>query len=259
MDSWPRQISSVLTVLMATLVGGCSSATSLLPSMNIVVDAATDAALEPATWGPLAGAAVLGVTGWDQDISDWATDENPVYDNEDRARTASDNLQYGLVAGMLASSIFAPGDDGFRSFPSERVAANVLAFGSANAAVAGLKEAVGRERPDGSDSRSFPSGHAVAAFSSAALIDQNLNETITSPLARASVRVGAYGLASATAWARVEGNKHYPVDVLVSAAIGNFFAKAFYRALVAPGDTGHAPITVEAGPDILAFRFSRQF
>ncbi|MGI9433818.1 MAG: phosphatase PAP2 family protein [Geminicoccaceae bacterium] len=245
--------------LLLSVLGGCSAINDSLPSRSVVAEAAKEAALEPRTWVPLAGAAVLGVTGWDQDISDWAARETPIFGSQDRARAASDSLQYGLVGGMLVSSVFAPTEAGDGGFPTARVAANLLAFGSANATVAGLKEIVRRERPDDTDRRSFPSGHAVAAFTSSSLIEQNVDQTIASPVTRGVVTAGTIGLAAATSWARVEGNKHYPVDILVSAAIGHFFATSFYRALVAPEDLGPPPISVEAGSDGLALRFSRRF
>lgn len=114
-------------------------------------------------------------------------------------------------------------------------------------------------RTDGSDHRSFPSGHAVAAFTSASLITQNVNQNIEQPLARASVKAGGFGLAAATAWARVEGEKHYPVDVLVSAAVGNFFARFFYIAFVDSDDSAPPPIALEANQDGLALRLSTSF
>jgi hypothetical protein len=227
--------------------------------MDRLAGAASEAASAPETWVPLAGAALLGATGWDDDISDWAAENTPVYGSQSKAAKASDYLQDGLVAGMAASSVFVPTGDDSWTFPTERVTANALAFGSANAVVAGLKETVRRDRPDGSDHRSFPSGHAAAAFTSASLIEQNLNQDIDDPWARASIKAGAFGLAAATGWARVEADKHYPADVLASAAISNFFARFFYGALVNDEEAGPPPLSFEAARDGLAFRFSRSF
>ncbi len=85
-----------------------------------------------------------------------------------------------------------------------------------------LKMAIGRDRPsetanDDSYSgkgRSFPSGHTTFAFA----LSTAFAESVEHPsLLR---RVGAYGLATATAFARVYDNKHWTSDVAAGAAIG---------------------------------------
>ena len=67
-----------------------------------------------------------------------------------------------------------------------------------------------------------------------------------------AARVGLYGLAGTTAWARIEAEKHFPSDVLAGAALGNFFARFFYGAFV--GFSSEPPLTVEASADRIAFR-----
>lgn len=77
--------------------------------------------------------------------------------------------------------------------------------------VASLKSAVGRSRPDGSDTRSFPSGHTSGAF------------TISTILARRhglKAAIPAFGLATFTAVARMEDKRHYLSDVVAGAALG---------------------------------------
>lgn len=74
-----------------------------------------------------------------------------------------------------------------------------------------LKSAVGRTRPDGTDARSFPSGHTTAAF------------TISTVLYRRhgwKIGVPALGLAAFTAIARMEDKRHYLSDVVAGATIG---------------------------------------
>ena len=80
-----------------------------------------------------------------------------------------------------------------------------------NLLVGGLKHAVGRERPDGSDDLSFPSGHAAGMFTIATVLHR-----------RHGLKVGlpAYSLASFVAFSRVHGRVHNPSDVVVGAAIG---------------------------------------
>ncbi len=78
-------------------------------------------------------------------------------------------------------------------------------------AVTGLKAAVGRTRPDGSDARSFPSGHTSTAFTLSTVLSRRHGWKIGLP---------AYGLATMAAVARVEDNRHYLSDVVAGAVLG---------------------------------------
>lgn len=75
----------------------------------------------------------------------------------------------------------------------------------------GLKEAFPKLRPDGSDRKSFPSGHTSRSFAAAATIYNREGAKFGIP---AFVVAGFVGLA------RVEGKKHYWSDVAAGAAIG---------------------------------------
>ena len=71
-----------------------------------------------------------------------------------------------------------------------------------------------------------------------------------------SVRPGNYtGKAAAwgTAWARVEAGKHYPSDVLASAALANFVAGFIQRAFISSPDIS-VSVTPEDGGLMSQFR-----
>lgn len=80
--------------------------------------------------------------------------------------------------------------------------------------VEGTKRLVGRVRPDGSDNRSFPSGHSAAAFLTASLFAKEYGHL--SPW----YSVGAYGVATSTALLRRMNDHHWMGDVMVGAGIG---------------------------------------
>jgi undecaprenyl-diphosphatase len=84
----------------------------------------------------------------------------------------------------------------------------------ASAVTAGLKYAVGRDRPDrdtnGRLNSSFPSGHATGAFAMASVAGAKYG----------SLRIPVYLLASTVALSRVYLGRHYPSDVLAGAGIG---------------------------------------
>ena len=75
----------------------------------------------------------------------------------------------------------------------------------------GLKEAFPSRRPDGSDNKSFPSGHTSSSFAAAATLHNRYGWEAGLP---------AYVVASFVGLSRVEARKHRVGDVLVGAAIG---------------------------------------
>ena len=100
-----------------------------------------------------------------------------------------------------------------------------------------LKSATDRERPDGSDRRSMPSGHASTTSAYASLAWRNIDQ-IEIPLGlRWSLRGGLLVLAGGAAWARVEAGKHFPTDVLVGAALGNFVTGFIHDAFLGPASS----------------------
>ena len=75
----------------------------------------------------------------------------------------------------------------------------------------GLKEAFPSRRPDGSDNKSFPSGHTSTSFAAAATLHNRYGWEAGLP---------AYVVASFVGLSRVEAKKHRVGDVLAGAAIG---------------------------------------
>ncbi|WP_128543037.1 phosphatase PAP2 family protein [Larkinella soli] len=86
----------------------------------------------------------------------------------------------------------------------------------------GLKRTVQSTRPDGSDRRSFPSGHAAVAFTGAELLHQAYKHR--SPW----ISVAGYAMATATAVLRVGNADHHWADVLAGAGIGIASVKITY-------------------------------
>jgi len=74
-----------------------------------------------------------------------------------------------------------------------------------------LKFATHRERPDGSNYQSFPSGHAAATFAAATVIERHLGWK------KAAL---AYGIASYVSASRLHDNVHNLSDVAFGAALG---------------------------------------
>jgi membrane-associated phospholipid phosphatase len=75
----------------------------------------------------------------------------------------------------------------------------------------GLKEAFPELRPDGSDRKSFPSGHTSVSFASAATLQNRYGWQVGLPAHLVAAFVGV---------ARVKADKHHWYDVAAGAAIG---------------------------------------
>ena len=74
-----------------------------------------------------------------------------------------------------------------------------------------LKEAIPERRPDGSDNKSFPSGHTSISFASAATLEKRYGWRAGAP---------AFAVATLVGVARVEARRHHWYDAVAGAAIG---------------------------------------
>ena len=101
---------------------------------------------------------------------------------------------------------------------------------------AGIKMAVQRDRPDGTQ-YSFPSGHASVTFATATVLQRDLGWKVGVP---------AYGLATFVAASRVQRKRHFLSDVAFGAALGIVAGRS---VTVGKGDTRFAvaPAMVPGG------------
>ncbi len=140
----------------------------------------------------------------------------------DKASTASDALAGGFVAAP--ATIFALGALHHDDHATETGILGGEAMLDSLAVSEVLKAISMRERPTvdnakgrffqssvGFDS-SFPSNHAIIAWSSAAVIATEYDGKLT--------QIAAYGLATGVSAARVLARQHFPSDVLVGSAVG---------------------------------------
>lgn len=189
--------------------------------------AAVAAARDPGTWAPLAGAAVLSLGKLDEELSDWAADEQPLFGSD--ASDRSDLLRdLSVYSALLTAAVVPAPELGERAQNVLLTAGVLLADGAVTEA---LKAAASRERPNGRGDRSFPSGHASEAATGSVLALRNLSHSTMPRGARRAAQIGLVGGAAAAGWARVEARKHFPSDVLVGYAIGNFLGNFAHELL----------------------------
>jgi membrane-associated phospholipid phosphatase len=120
-----------------------------------------------------------------------------------------------LTLGLFAAGRFTH-DGTFRAFSYDATQAIIV-----NGVYTGIfKKTVGRTRPDGSDSLSFPSGHASSAFALATVAQKHYGWKVGVP---------SYVAASAIGFSRIESNKHYLSDVLAGATLGVIAGRTVVR------------------------------
>lgn len=153
-----------------------------------------------------------------------------------------DVLRFAPVASVFA--LKACGVEGSSSW--KRLLVNTAASMALSAGTTwGLKHIVKEERPDGTDMKSFPSGHAMVAFAGAHILCKEYG--------RRSVwyPVAGYAVATAVGIDRVRRNRHHWYDVVAGAAIGFLGTEAGYWL----GDkiTGErSRYSVAVGPQMVA-------
>ncbi|MBE9516044.1 MAG: phosphatase PAP2 family protein [Proteobacteria bacterium] len=200
---------------------------TLTPGFNRITQAAYRAAADPYTWVPLIGMALFGIDDNDEQVSDWAVTRSPVFDDPANAEHMSERLLDIGHGAMIATVLLTPGGDSFGDTLWSKTKGYAVEWGAVRLTSnvkTGLKSAVGRERPDGVNDRSFPSGHAASAFAYSTLARRNLQATPMNDSLRSTLDVGMTLIAASAAWARVEAQRHYPADVLASAALANFIS-----------------------------------
>jgi len=237
-------LSAALLSLMLT---GCSTCKTLQNGHawgeDVIVPFHTDrlaqafkkAAEDPHTWVPLIGAAAVLIDNGDHRISRWAADDTPLFGSGENARDASNYLLGALYAGTFATLVATPSGD--KTCPwlvskGKGLVVEGVAVGATIGVTDVMKANIDRTRPDKDDDRSFPSGHTSQAFSLAALSNRNLDVIDMPDGTRKALKLANTAVASGVAWARVEGDKHYPTDVLVGAALGNFLTVLVHDGLM---------------------------
>lgn len=237
-------LRSLLPVFLVLLGTGCTTLPNghrwgedvSFGSWERIKTATLKAATDPETWVPVAGALLLSIGDLDEDLSDWAIRETPVFGSIDSAEDASDDLKTLLMATSVISTLATPSG----SEPGEWLVAKfkgalvgVAAVGASGSVTNYLKDATDRERPlKKTSDNSFPSLHATEAYSNATLTSRNIDSLDLSPTTRKVLRISAKTLAAGTAWARVEAGKHYPTDVLAGAAIGHFLTAVIHDSFM---------------------------
>lgn len=203
-----------------------------------IKDAFVKNAQSPHVWIPLIGAGAVHWAGYDKKISKDAVQQKAIYTTPKNTSYWSDHLNQILLYEMYASILLTPSvpeDDSLTKYAMSKVKGGlVVNFASSSSRYTRdvLAKFFKRERPNQIDNKSFPSGHSAEAGSRNMLISKNLATMDIHPNLKTGIEVVNTGMASATLWARLEGERHYPSDVLAGYAVGSFVAGFVFDSLM---------------------------
>ncbi len=211
--------------------------TSPFPGYQHIGSAAVRAALHPNTWIPAITAAALQIDDMDEDLSDWAANHTPLFGSQESAQKTGEYLNGATAAAFFLTAAAMPNEDDPHKKTDgkqKRIGIGIGAFALTYGVSESLKDQTGRMRPDGSDNDSFPSNHASSASVFVTLASRNLEALPTSHQQQNLFCAGLTALAFSTGWARIEGNRHYPSDVLAGHAIGHFLGAVINDTFLGP-------------------------
>ncbi|MGY8786903.1 MAG: phosphatase PAP2 family protein [Fidelibacterota bacterium] len=152
---------------------------------------------------------------FDAKMQKWFLENQPLPEELNSFGDTYGNLYSGIIV-LAASAITSQRNQSLRQF--EYAFATLGANGVTTVL---MKEIFRRERPNGSNHRSFPSGHVSHSFATA---------TIFKELYGWKMGVPAYGIATIVAMNRMQDNKHYFSDVIFGASLGTAFGMGFSQA-----------------------------
>lgn len=154
-------------------------------------------------------------------------------DNLNRLRISKDISRFGSLYSTagIAGAMYLTGRATHNDHLRETGLLGAEALIDSGILVTALKAGTQRQRPPVDNSSgeffdggsSFPSGHAISAWSLATVIAQEYGHH--KPL----VQIGAYGLATAVSLSRYTGRNHFLSDVLVGSAMGYGIGRYVYH------------------------------
>ena len=158
-------------------------------------------------------------------------------DSHSGVKRAGDIMALTIPALAYGSTHYMDDKAGRQQF-YQSFAANV-------AATYALKSTIDKERPDGSDQDSFPSGHTSLAFQGASFIHKRYGLEYSIP---------AYVGATFVGYSRVKSDKHDVGDVLAGAALGVASSMVLTKRY-----NDDLLLTTDLAPDYYGFAVHYQF
>lgn len=172
---------------------------------------------------------------YDRKVRDHRREHRTLLMGENEAQTFSNLADGWFQAGVSLAALSFDTPEGVKM-------SRAILFTAVSNGV--LKIAIDRERPDGSDNASWPSGHTSSMFALAGALTGSYG---------AKAAVPAYSAATLVALARMRENKHWLSDVVAGAFLGTYWARVSYSVPEKNAVTV-MPVLIEDGAMILALK-----
>lgn len=211
-----KKVSLLLIILLQTSQIFAQDSTDVSsPLLKKDLKFKYEALIIPAT---LVGFGVIGLESESiKNINNSTRDE--IKEHIDEKLSIDDFSQYAPFASVYALNAF--GIKGKNNF-KDRTIILTTAYLIMGGTVGILKSTATVDRPDGSSSNSFPSGHTATAFMGAEFLYQEYKDV--------SIWYGisGYAIATGTGFFRMYNNRHWLTDVAAGAGIGILSTKIAY-------------------------------
>jgi len=235
---------------------------TIAPGWERIGESARRAATDPWVWAPLALAGVLQIDDWDTEIADWAREETPVFGSNGDAERWSDDLRTASGLAYRITALVTPSGTEAPEWLLNKLQGFAVGFAAAATTrfvTSELKQTADRERPNGADTESFPSGHTSTSAVYTRLASRNLESLPIAATTRRVLDIGLDMLVIGTSWSRIEAGWHYPSDTLAGMALGNFLASFFNDAFLGLDSAAGTGASVQALPDGAELRWAARF
>jgi membrane-associated phospholipid phosphatase len=155
----------------------------------------------------VAGSGATAVSSiWDSDVQEFFADPGKAAVAGDVGQWLGGPLVVGGIAGGTLLIGYKTEHHKLRGFGYDLSQAFIIGQGLTQA----MKFAVQRERPNGENNYSFPSGHSSASFAMAVVVSHHFPKAT----------VPAYGVAGFVAFSRLVKDKHWLSDTVGGATLG---------------------------------------
>jgi membrane-associated phospholipid phosphatase len=169
----------------------------------------------------ISAAATLPAFAFDHDVEDYFANNPHEHFGDLGAKLGGGVAMVGLTVGLFSAGRISTGDN-FRAMSYDVSQAVIIT----QVYTLALKLATQRERPDGSDNFSFPSGHASNAFAIASVVARHYKK----------LAIPAYAFGTFVAVSRLAAEKHHLSDIVAGSGLGLSIGRVVVRRNDRPPD-----------------------
>lgn len=182
-------------------------------------------------------AGIVSFLLFDGEVSKEATEKAHVFGSAQNASDWSDGILLSLIPLMIYTSTLTntPTVNDQTQFgqKAKLIGFEGLFIVADYVLVSGIKSISKRNRPDKSDTQSFPSGHSSVSAGLSVMIYNNIQNSMHKDTSYGVfLETLSVTLAATVAYARVEAVKHHLSDVFFGHAIGAFIGDVLYKSFL---------------------------